>query len=264
MEKSNTTDISVEALTEDLGIKCTVKDTSTNEGNTIVVKQEPVPKKSIIEEITDKILSIKDEKIRLLRESEVIKWLHGDLSFLPSPSSTKEDGKKKSVKEIDEENQKNENTWGRTTLKKYRPDLKLEGQWTNRFGEYIAEEIYRLLNKNCTKPELKDHYQPDHEIDNAIIEVKTQTFYTTGTAGEKILGCPFKYANIPSLYGKPLRIICLGGAEKISRDQYGNLPGTKCTAAKQAFLDFYKSNGIEFIAATELLKEFVNLKSTPH
>lgn len=244
MENQNTTDVNMDALAEDLGNKCKLEETSNNEGNTII--QSIVPEKSIIDKITDKISSIKDEKIRLLREQEVIKWLHGDLSFLPSPTKDAED------------------IWGRTTLKKFRPDLKLGGQWTNRFGEHIAEEIYRLLNKICTKPELKEHYQPDHEIDNAIIEVKTQTFYTTGTAGEKILGCPFKYANIPSLYGKPLKIVCLGGAEKISRDQYGNLPGPKCNSEKQAFLDFYKSNGIEFVAATELLKEFVNLKSTPH
>jgi hypothetical protein len=32
-----------------------------------------------------------------------------------------------------------------------------------------------------------------------------KTLYTSGTAGEKILGCPFKYAEIPDhLYGKPL------------------------------------------------------------
>lgn len=242
MEKSSTTDASIDALAEILGNKCKLDDMSTNEENTIVI-QSPVPKKSIIDDIINIISSIKDDNIKLLRELEVIKWLFGVLEV-----STKEA----------------EDTWGRAMLKKYRPDLKLGGQWTNRFGEHITEEIYRLLNKICKKPELKEHYQPDHEIDTAIIEVKTQTFYTTGTAGEKILGCPFKYANIPSLYGKPLKIMCLGGAEKISRDQYGNLPGPKCNSKKQAFLDFYKSNGIEFVAATELLKEFVNLKSTPH
>ena len=93
-------------------------------------------------------------------------------------------------------------------------------------------------------------------VDDAILEVKTQTFYTSGTAGEKILGCPFKYSEVPDLWGKPLKIICLGGAEDICRRQYGNLPGEKCSPQKKKFLDFFKENRIEYIAATDILKSF--------
>jgi hypothetical protein len=64
------------------------------------------------------------------------------------------------------------------------------------------------------------------------MEVKCGTYYTNGTAHEKILGCPFKYADIPILYSKPLKIVCIGGAEKICREQYGNLSGEKCIGRK--------------------------------
>lgn len=147
-----------------------------------------------------------------------------------------------------------EDKWGQTMLKVRRPDLKLDKQWTNKFGEHICEEIYILLGKVVSKPVKREHYQPDLEVDDAIIEVKTGTFYTEGTAGEKILGCPFKYAEIPDLYGKPLKIVCVGGAERLCREKYGNLPGVKCSIQKNKFLDFFRQNRIEYIGASDILR----------
>lgn len=53
-----------------------------------------------------------------------------------------------------------------------RKGVKLDKQWTNRFGEYLCQEIYTLMGKNVSKPKKKEHYQPDCEIDTNIIEVK--------------------------------------------------------------------------------------------
>jgi hypothetical protein len=185
-------------------------------------------------------------RIVLLQEKTVIQWLFGDLSFLPEIGKKNKTADEAKLKVLEDE-------WGRETLKKRRPDLKLDQQWTNKFGEIICEELYMLLGKTVTKPEKKDHYQPDLETEDYIIEAKAQTFFTSGTAGEKILGCPFKYSEIPELYGKPLKIVCMGGAEKVCRESYGNLPGTKCTAQKKKFLDFFRENNIEFIAASDIL-----------
>jgi hypothetical protein len=176
---------------------------------------------------------IKSLKMKLLSEPTVVQWLHGDLSFL------------------DEQSKESEDKWGRSMLKKLRPDLKLDKQWTNRFGEYLCEDLYTLLGKRVSKPVKKHHFQPDLETEDCIIEVKTQTFFTSGTAGEKILGVPFKYAEIPILYSKPLKIVCLGGAEKLSKEQYGNLPGEKCTPQRQKCIDFFKSViGVEYVSFT--------------
>jgi hypothetical protein len=193
------------------------------------------------------ISKIEDAKIILIRQKEVIQWIFGDLSFLP-----KIEKKNKTKDEV--EYKKLEDNWGQTMLKIRRPDLKLDKQWTNKFGEHICEEIYNLLGKNVSKPTKKEHYQPDIETEDAIIEVKTGTFYTSGTAGEKILGCPFKYAEIPELYTKPLKIICLGGAEKICKETYGNLPGPKCSLQKKKFLDFFRENKIEYVGASDILR----------
>jgi hypothetical protein len=195
------------------------------------------------------IAGLENDSIHLLRQKEVVQWLFGDLSFLPpieKKNKTADDAKYKAL----------EDSWGQAVLRTRRPDLRLDKQWTNKFGEHICEELYILAGKTVTKPAAKNHFQPDGEVDNAILEAKAQTFFTSGTAGEKILGCPFKYAEIPELYGKPLKIICMGGAEKVCRESYGNLPGPRCSAQKKKFLEFFRENKIEYVAASELLTAF--------
>lgn len=118
-----------------------------------------------IDRICEYISSNMNPLIVLLRNKEVIQWIFGDLSFLP--------WFEKKNKTVDESKYKLfEDKWGQTTLKILRPDLKLDKQWTNRFGEYLCEEIYTLMGKNVSKPTKKEHYQPDCEIDTNIIEVK--------------------------------------------------------------------------------------------
>jgi hypothetical protein len=202
---------------------------------------------SQIDKICEYVSKNTDKRIVLLRNREVIQW-----SFLPEIE--------KKNKTADQDKYKvHEDKWGQETLKVRRPDLKLEKQWTNKFGEHLCEELNLLLGKDVMKPVKKEHYQPDSEVDDAIWEAKVQTFFTSGTAGEKILGCPFKYAEIPDLYSKPLKILCMGGAEKVCREQYGNLDGAKCSAQKKRFLDFFKANRIEYVGATDILKSLVSL-----
>lgn len=208
--------------------------------------------KNISQKIFEKIIEKNKPEIILLKEKEVIQWLLGDKSFLPSIEESKSKSK-------DEEKKKKlEDEWGRNILKKKRPDLKLDQQWTNMFGQHICEELFILLGNNPTKPEKKNNCQPDIEIEDFIIEVKTCTYFTSGTANEKILGVPFKYCEIPGLYNKPLQIYCLGGAEQASREQYGNLPGIKMSENKKEFLNFFKEKKIEFIGFSDVLKSLIS------
>jgi hypothetical protein len=203
--------------------------------------------------VSDFIASCMDERIVLLRNREVVQWLFGDLSFLPPIESKTKTADQAKLKDL-------EDAWGRATLKtQRRSDLTLDKQWTNKFGEHICEEILLLSGKTLSKPIKKDHYQPDSEVEDGIWEAKAQTFHTSGTAGEKILGCPFKYAEIPDLYGKPLTILCMGGAERVCRESYGNLDGHRCSPQKKKFLEFYRANGITFMAATDILMKLAGL-----
>jgi len=224
----------------------------TKENEEVQVKESD----KIITQVYEFISNIKNPKIILLREKEVIQWLFGDLSFLQAIEKKNKTQDSKKYKVL-------EDKWGRKIVKIRCPKLKLDKQWTNKFGEHLCEEIYMLLGKDITKPKKKMNYQPDSEVDDSILEAKAGTFYTGGTAGEKILGCPFKYAEIPGLYNKPLKIVCMGGAEKVCREQYGNLTGAKTTRQKQKFLDFFKENSIEYVAATDLLIK-LSSESTPH
>lgn len=195
-----------------------------------------------ITKLVNKIASNTDERIVLIRNEEVLRWIYGDLKFLSKCGK-----RDKSA----------EDKWGRSVLKVRRPDLVLDKQWTNKFGEHLIEEIYYLVGKKVEVPEKKENFKPDLEVEDSIIEIKTQTYFTSGTAGEKILGCPFKYADIPDLYNKNLKIVCIGGAEKLSRENYGNLKGNICSNKKKMFLDFFKEHRIEFVGVTDLIKELV-------
>jgi hypothetical protein len=197
-----------------------------------------------------KVTHAADTRISLLKQREVIQWLFGDLSFLPPIEKKNKTTDTKKYKVL-------EDTWGRAIMKIRRPDLEKSKQWTNKFGEHICEELYTLLGKQVSKPIKMKKNCPDSEIDTAILEAKAETFYTEGTASEKILGVPFKYADVPALYSKPLIIVCIGGAEKACREQYGNLAGTTCSPQKQRFLDFFKENKIEYMGATDILRSLL-------
>lgn len=201
-------------------------------------------------------------KPSLLSNPEVIQWINGDLSFLNKQNEPEGDtfsnGKGISKKKTIDQMKILEDLWGQATMKTIRPDLTLDKQWTNRFGEYLIEEYYLSQGVAITKPPKKNGFQPDWETDEFIIEVKTQTYNTTGTAGEKILGTPFKYCEIPELYNKPLKIIVIGGAERECRGHFGII-GSTGSATKQRFIDFYRESGIHFVGlSTILTKKTVN------
>ena len=202
---------------------------------------------SAADKFNEFISKTENTSIILLRQPTVVQWLFEDFSFLSEIDKKNKTADTAKFKVL-------EDKWGQEMLRIRRPDLKLDKQWTNKFGEHLGEEIYTLLGKVVSKPVKKEHYQPDLEVDDEIIEVKAGTYFTSGTAGEKILGTPFKYADIPELYCKPLKILCMGGAEKQCRESYGNLPGEKCSVKKKKFLDFFSENGIEYIGASDILK----------
>jgi hypothetical protein len=191
----------------------------------------------------------KDNSLILLKDENVINWLVEDLTFLESQITRK--NKTKDINTL----KKLEDEWGRSIMKKKRPDLKLDKQWTGNFGQDLVKELLFTYDKDVIIPKKKNGFLPDLETNTHIIECKAQTYFTTGTAGEKILGVPFKYRNIPKLYGKPLLIICMGGAEKLCKETYGILEGKVYDDTSHKILNFYKEKlNIEYIGYTDLIK----------
>ena len=191
-----------------------------------------------------------DPRIRLLRRRDVLQWLFGDFSFLPPIERKNKTQDILALKPL-------EDVWGQGVVREIRPDLRLDKQWTNLFGEYLCQEIQVALGKNPFIPVTKEGFHPDVETEDQMVEAKAGTYFTTGTAHEKIAGVFFKYADVPVLYGKPLVVVCLGGAERLARDQYGLLAGQKCTPQKQRILEFHRANGVEVVGATELLRRMM-------
>jgi hypothetical protein len=130
-------------------------------------------------------------------------------------------------------------------------------QWTTKLGENLVYNCLYRLGENPHRPNKINNYKPDWETDNYIYEVKTRSWTTKGTAGEKVYGTPLKYAEIPKLYNKPLRIVCVANQEY--ELTYGNTPifGNDIRTSQLMFLEFYKYYNIEFIPCTQLIQ---NLK----
>lgn len=138
------------------------------------------------------------------------------------------------------------------------------GQWTTKLCEdLVLEALTKLGRKNVRKTKqmkssVRDRrYSPDLECNNFVYEVKGRNWTTTGTAGEKILGVPLKYGEVPSLYGKPLQIILVGYQEYEAKEgfAFGDLLNSKNqTKELHASLAFYKEQHIEYVAFTDILK----------
>lgn len=99
--------------------------------------------------------------------------------------------------------------WGNKMIK----SSKYTTQWTTKLGEELVRQCLILqgqLPVRINKDNKKDSSKPDWITDDSVYEVKARNWTTTGTAGEKVLGSPYKYCRIPKLYGKPLKIICIG------------------------------------------------------
>jgi hypothetical protein len=192
---------------------------------------------SIVNRINTRIVKCKNvEKYKLLKNYSVIQWLYGDHSFLMNHTY------------------KDESDWGNKLLISYYPN-RCRQSWSHVIGEEVCKEIYMLRGQIIRPSERRCKYLPDLETDDAVIEVKTQCYYNTGSISEKILGVSFKYIDVPVIYNKPLYIVCIGGAEKISREKYGILGVKMASERKNELLKYYKERGIEYRGATELLDE---------
>jgi DNA adenine methylase len=130
-------------------------------------------------------------------------------------------------------------------------------QWTTFLGETIVKEIYNLTEKIQVKRKIKDgnkNIQPDVETDKSIIEVKSRTYCTNGTAGEKILGVPYKYRNIKDITGKNVFIVLVAYQEIEATDKFFLFENKDKNCCK--FTDFYEDFGIKYVKFTDIIREF--------
>lgn len=162
-----------------------------------------------------------------------------------------------SIKQQKKEQQIKEKEWGNKMINKI--DCK---QWTTLLGENLVKDILILNGENPRKPISKNNFQPDWETDDYIYEIKTSSWSVDGTAGEKVFGTWIKYQDIPTLYKKPLRIICVAYQEW--ELTFGKIKyfGDEITQKTQQILELAKSWNIEYIKFSELIKN-INMSGLP-
>jgi hypothetical protein len=187
---------------------------------------------------------------KLLEREDVIRWCFEGITEKTLANTS---GAKKL-----ESYKKEEQKWGQKILNGPK------SQWTTKLCENLVEEALILLGRknvkkaNGMKSSVRDKkYSPDLECDNYVYEVKGRSWTTAGTAGEKVLGVPLKYGEIPSLYKKPLQIVLVGYQEYEAREKFAFgdlLDPEEQTEELRNSLAFYKENDIEYIGFTDILK----------
>ena len=246
-------------------------DASSAAGEVVIVSSQPPDAPYVFRYHDDVFLALQTkieacefkDNIRLLCNEQIVHWIIGHYEFLFHKRGLDQIQIKK---EYNKKLKELEDAWGNEMRNKYFAKEKT-GQWTTLVGERIASELYYLQGYSNKKPKRFEHFEPDLDCDQLIVEVKTQTYFTTGTAGEKILGVPFKYAAVPRIYKKDLQIICIAGAEKLGREQYKILPNTtaycdmpcgqKSDPEQLALLEYWKTQKITFVGAADILKSIL-------
>jgi hypothetical protein len=158
------------------------------------------------------------------------------------------------------EAKKQEDIWGNTVM-----GTEGNGQWTTKLCENLVQEALEMLGRKNVKHAMmmqssirEKSYSPDLECDEYVYEVKGRNWTTSGTAGEKILGVPLKYGEVPRLYHKPLQIILVGYQEYEARKAFAFgdlLNSAEQTPELRDSLAFYKEHNIEYVGFTDILKK---------
>ena len=153
-----------------------------------------------------------------------------------------------SIAQQKKELQEKEKKWGNDMIGQIN-----NGQWTTLLGEKLVFDVLKARGENPRKVIRMDGFEPDWETDEYVYEVKTSNWWVSGTAGEKVYGTFIKYQNIPELYGKPLRIVCVAYQEEELTNGKTRYFGENITKKTQLILDIAKSWGIEYIRFSDLV-----------
>ena len=144
----------------------------------------------------------------------------------------------------------NEKTWGNSMIGHTN-----NGQWTTLLGEQLVYDVLKLKGEHPIKVIKKGGFKPDWETDEYIYEVKTSNWWVSGTAGEKVLGTWIKYQDIPIIYGKPLRIVCVANQEHELTYGKTNYFGKDVSKKTKQILELAKTWDIEYMSFSDLIKD---------
>ena len=129
-----------------------------------------------------------------------------------------------------------------------------KSNWSALLGESLVYDILTTKGDNPRKSIGAHGFRPDFVTDNCIYEVKTRNWTTRGSIGEKLLGCGYKYSDIPELTGKPLKIVCVAYQEW--ELTYGPLQiFGEIDERKKHMIDMMRYWGIEYVKCSDLIND---------
>ena len=158
-----------------------------------------------------------------------------------------------SIAQQKKELQEKEKKWGNDMIGQIN-----NGQWTTLLGEKLVFDVLKARGENPRKVIRMDGFEPDWETDKYVYEVKTSNWWVSGTAGEKVYGTFIKYQNIPELYGKPLRIVCVAYQEEELLNGKTKYFGENITEKTKQILELASSWGIEYIQFSDLVSSILD------
>jgi len=180
----------------------------------------------------------------MLKQQKIIDWILGSKEWIE---------KYKLSRKKDKLVQTEENNFGKSVSNSK------TCMWSGILGESFVKELLKNLGYHVSKPKKHSSFRPDLETEEAIYEVKTRTWCTPGTCGEKILGTPLKYIDVPILYGKPLKIILVAFQEYEAINIFHLFDDTNKRIQK--IIKCFKNLDIEYVCCSTL---FNNYLSTLH
>lgn len=181
----------------------------------------------------------------LLQEPIILDWVYGRGIY----------------KQLSGTNKATEIPWGNKINQTHFGQLGNTVQWTTRIGEGIVKTILQALGHNVWRPKGRlcpvsgHNVCPDLETEDAVYEVKSRNYSTTGTAGQKILGTPLHYSEVPKIFGKPLRIVLVGYQEMEAIEDFC-LFDVPDGSNRKRILEFFKNElQISYLKCSDLLEE---------
>ena len=150
-----------------------------------------------------------------------------------------------------EHDKKTEKDWGNEMIQKQKQ--KQTGNWTTLLGERLVKITLEAHGHHVFKPPKRDNKCPDWETDDFVVEVKTSNWTISGTAGEKVLGVPYKYANVPSLWNKPLIVVCVAYQEWELTHGNTQIFGERVSPEQRMLINLWKRMNIHFIPFSKLI-----------
>jgi hypothetical protein len=149
-------------------------------------------------------------------------------------------------------------------IENFKPESRT--QWTSIYSEELVRFLLKKLDYNVRdkKPKInvgKKIFELDIETDKELWEVKSRCWTINGTAGEKILGTPLKYSEIPRITNKQINIVVVAYQEYEADNNFCLFsPKLENRPDQKKIIECVNSLNIKYMRCSDLLYRYLYKK----